>query len=70
MEELGKRAMTGDIRAVSRLIRNIEDQVPNTHEAIKHIFPFTGRAHVVGITGAPSREEHPDRPVDLQHQKE
>jgi LAO/AO transport system kinase len=53
MEELGKRALTGDIRAVSRLIRNIEDQVPNTHEAIKHIFPFTGRAHVVGITGAP-----------------
>ena len=59
MEELGKRAMTGDIRAVSRLIRNIEDQVPNTHEAIKHIFPFTGRAHVVG-TGVP-RQESTDR---------
>lgn len=53
MEELGKRALTGDIRAASRLIRNIEDQIPNTHEAIKHIFPFTGKAHVIGITGAP-----------------
>lgn len=53
MEELGKRALTGDIRAASRLIRNIEDQIPNTHEAIKHIFPYTGKAHVIGITGAP-----------------
>ncbi len=53
MEDLGKRALTGDIRAASRLIRNIEDQIPNTHEAIRHIFPYTGKAHVIGITGAP-----------------
>ncbi len=53
MEELGKRAMAGDIRAASRLIRNIEDDIPETSRAIKHIFPYTGKAHVVGITGAP-----------------
>ncbi|HWP96478.1 MAG TPA: methylmalonyl Co-A mutase-associated GTPase MeaB [Syntrophomonadaceae bacterium] len=53
MEELGKRTMAGDMRAASRLIRNIEDNIPDTSIAIKHIFPHTGRAHVVGFTGAP-----------------
>ncbi|KUG04803.1 putative periplasmic protein kinase argk [hydrocarbon metagenome] len=53
MEELGKRAMAGDIRAASRLIRNIEDDIPETSRAIKQIFPHTGKAHVVGITGSP-----------------
>jgi len=53
MEELGKKAMAGDMRAASRLIRNIEDNIPDTHKAIKHIFPHTGKAHVVGLTGAP-----------------
>ncbi len=53
MEELGKKAMAGEVRAASRLIRNIEDNIPGTNMAIKHIFPHTGRAHVVGLTGAP-----------------
>ncbi len=53
MEELGKKAMAGDIRAASRLIRNIEDDIPDTNKAIRHIFPYTGKAHVVGITGSP-----------------
>jgi len=53
MEQLGIKAMAGDIRAASRLIRNIEDDIPNTNRAIRHIFPHTGRAHVVGITGSP-----------------
>lgn len=53
MEELGKKAMEGDVRAASRLIRNIEDNIPGTNLAIKQIFPHTGKAHVVGLTGAP-----------------
>lgn len=53
MKELGQKAMKGDVRAASRLIRNIEDNIPDTNTAIKHIFPHTGKARVVGITGAP-----------------
>ena len=53
MEELGERVMAGDVRAASHLIRNIEDNIPGTSRAIKHIFPHTGKAHVVGFTGAP-----------------
>jgi len=53
MEELCNRAMAGDIRAVSRLIRKIEDRAPDTNVAVKQIFCHTGNAHIVGLTGAP-----------------
>ena len=43
----------GDVREASRLIRNIEDSVPEAKSAIKHIYPFTGKAQVIGITGSP-----------------
>ncbi len=51
--EIGKKIKAGDIRAASRLIRNIEDNIPEAKTTIKHIFPLTGNAHVVGITGSP-----------------
>ncbi|SDF12946.1 methylmalonyl Co-A mutase-associated GTPase MeaB [Sporomusa acidovorans] len=53
MEQLSKRVLAGDIRAVSRLIRNLEDEIPDTHMAIKELFAATGNSHIVGITGAP-----------------
>ncbi len=53
MKDLGQKVLKGDIRAASRVIRNLEDQIPNTHVAIQEIFSQTGNAHVVGITGAP-----------------
>jgi LAO/AO transport system kinase len=51
--EIGKKIKAGDVRAASRLIRNIEDNIPEAKTTIKHIFPLTGNAHVVGITGSP-----------------
>jgi LAO/AO transport system kinase len=51
--EIGKKIKAGDVRAASRLIRNIEDNIPEAKSTIKHIFPMTGNAHVVGITGSP-----------------
>jgi LAO/AO transport system kinase len=51
--EKGKKIKEGDVRAASRLIRNIEDGLPEARTTIKHIFPFTGKAHVIGITGSP-----------------
>src|SRR4030066_2454344 len=54
-EEMNKRRKIreGDVRTASRLIRNLEDDLPEAKSAIKRIFPHTGRAHVIGITGAP-----------------
>jgi LAO/AO transport system kinase len=53
MEDLSKRVLAGDIRAASRLIRNLEDQIPNTHLAMREIFTASSNSHVIGITGAP-----------------
>lgn len=53
MNEIGQKVLAGDIRAASRLIRNLEDQIPDTFLAMKDIFPRTGNSHVIGLTGAP-----------------
>ncbi|NLW90726.1 MAG: methylmalonyl Co-A mutase-associated GTPase MeaB [Syntrophomonadaceae bacterium] len=53
MANLGERVLAGDIRAASRLIRNLEDGIPDTDLIMKDIFLKTGKSHVIGITGAP-----------------
>ena len=52
-KEKAKKIRKGDIRTATRLIRNIENNVPGAKSTIKHLFPFTGKAHVIGLTGAP-----------------
>ena len=48
-----KKIKAGDVRTASRLIRNLEDELPEAKNALKRIFLDTGKAHVVGITGSP-----------------
>ena len=48
-----KKIKAGDVRTASRLIRNIEDELPEAKNTLKRIFLHTGKAHVVGITGSP-----------------
>lgn len=43
----------GNPRAVARAISQIEDATDNAADLMKEIFPLTGRAVVIGITGAP-----------------
>jgi len=50
---LASKVLEGDIRAAARLMRSIEDELPSAFEAIETIYPHTGRAYIVGITGAP-----------------
>jgi LAO/AO transport system kinase len=52
MEKL-RKIQAGDIRTASRLIRNLEDGLPEAKTEIRRIFPHTGHAHVIGITGPP-----------------
>ena len=51
--ETTKKIKDGDVRAASRLIRNLEDRIPEAKTTIKHLFPLTGKAHVIGLTGSP-----------------
>jgi LAO/AO transport system kinase len=43
----------GDVRAAARLMRDLDDQMPGAVEVMKRIYPHTGRAFVLGITGNP-----------------
>lgn len=43
----------GDKRSASRLMTLIEDEGPESEEALKVLYAFTGKALVVGITGWP-----------------
>ena len=51
--KISKKVMDGNVRAASRLIRNLEDDIPEARSTIKHLFPHTGKAHVIGVTGSP-----------------
>ena len=51
--DLVSRAREGDARAVARLISLVEDESPLLREVMAALAPHAGRAHVVGITGAP-----------------
>ncbi len=53
MSSLIDSASSGDRRALARLISAVEADAEPGHEAVSALYPKTGHAHVVGITGAP-----------------
>jgi LAO/AO transport system kinase len=50
---LVERVLAGDVRSAARLMRDLDDQAPSAREVMRALFPRTGRAYVVGLTGAP-----------------
>ena len=50
---LADRVLRGEVRAVARLMRLIDDAQPDAEAALRALFPHTGRAQIVGITGNP-----------------
>ena len=51
--ELTEKILAGDMRTVARLIRDIDDHMPQAREILKELYPHTGKAYVIGITGSP-----------------
>jgi LAO/AO transport system kinase len=51
--DIVQKVRQGDVRAVARLIRSVEDRVPQAREAMKELYLLTGNAFVIGLTGAP-----------------
>jgi len=45
--------LAGHFPSAARLIRLVEDGRPEGREALRELYPKTGRAHVVGVTGPP-----------------
>jgi GTPase len=53
MTALSERVLRGEVRAAARLMRDLDDRLPEAEATLRALFPRTGRAYVVGLTGAP-----------------
>ncbi|MCD8164051.1 MAG: methylmalonyl Co-A mutase-associated GTPase MeaB [Synergistaceae bacterium] len=53
MNKLLERALAGDTRSIGRLISLVEADSPTSKEIMKAVYPKTGMAQVIGITGSP-----------------
>lgn len=53
MEKLLNNAFKGDPRSIGRLISFVEADTPSAKEIMKQVYPRTGKAKVIGITGSP-----------------
>lgn len=52
-DELVQPVLAGNRRALARLLTWVENERPGVESALAAIFPHTGRAWVIGVTGAP-----------------
>lgn len=48
-----KAILDGDLVAASRLMRDIDDRMPGAIDDLKALYPHTGRAFIIGLTGNP-----------------
>ncbi|HLI71295.1 MAG TPA: methylmalonyl Co-A mutase-associated GTPase MeaB [Ktedonobacteraceae bacterium] len=53
MQDLRERLLNGDRRALARMVTLIENESPVARQALAELHQHTGRAHIVGVTGAP-----------------
>ena len=52
-DELAAGVLAGDRRALARSISLVEDRAPEGAEIVRRVYPSTGRAASVGVTGSP-----------------
>jgi LAO/AO transport system kinase len=50
---LARRVCAGDVRGIARAISLIEDDEPGAAALVRELFPATGGAYLVGVTGPP-----------------
>jgi LAO/AO transport system kinase len=53
LQSLIERLRSGDARALARAISAVENRAPCSYDLLKALFPHTGKARVIGLTGAP-----------------
>lgn len=51
--ELAQLVLNGDRLALARLLSRVENATPEGLAALDALFPHTGKAHLLGVTGAP-----------------
>ena len=53
MSKLVADVLNGSRRALARMLTIVENERPEMQEALAELFPHTGKAWVIGVTGAP-----------------
>jgi LAO/AO transport system kinase len=53
LQQWVERLREGDPRALARAISTVEDRRPGSSELLKALFPYTGHARILGLTGSP-----------------
>ena len=53
MSSMTEQGLSGRRRAIARLITHLENKHPNAQHILDNLYPHTGGAHLVGITGSP-----------------
>ena len=53
LQQLVKRTVDGERRAIARLMTLIENDHADAAAMLSDLFQFTGKAHIIGVTGAP-----------------
>jgi LAO/AO transport system kinase len=51
--DLAERALANEPRAVARAMRLVDDRAPGSRELLRALWPHTGRAWILGVTGSP-----------------
>jgi LAO/AO transport system kinase len=53
MSDWSEKILKGDLRALARAATAVENRRPEAETLLQEIFPHTGKAKVIGITGSP-----------------
>ncbi len=53
MGNLAKKILKHDIKAASKLIRLVEDELSEANRELQELYRHTGNSHIIGITGLP-----------------
>lgn len=53
MTDLVAQLLEGNRRALARLLTQVENEAVGVQTALAALYPHTGRAHIIGVTGAP-----------------
>jgi LAO/AO transport system kinase len=53
IQSWAEQVKAGNLRALARAITTVENRAPEAQELLKAVFPGSGRARIIGLTGAP-----------------
>lgn len=51
--DLAAQVLHGERRAIARILSLVEDGQPPAREVLANLYPHTGKAHLIGVTGPP-----------------